>query len=75
MVIRFLQTVPSENPDYPFMAGQVIAVACPSTFLLSLLDGKRAEVVRTDATERAIEPPIERAEPKAQRGRKRRAVR
>jgi hypothetical protein len=62
-------------PDYPFMAGQVIAVACPSKFLLSLLDGKRAEVVRTDETERAIEPPIERAEPKAQRGRKRRAVR
>jgi hypothetical protein len=74
MTIRFLQTTPSESPEYPFQAGQVITVACPSPYLLSLLDGKRAEAVRTDETERAVEPSAERAEP-AQKGRKRRASR
>lgn len=63
MTIRFLETCPSENPAFPFQAGQVISVTAPSAFLLSLIDGVRAEVVKTDDTERAIAPEPERAEP------------
>jgi hypothetical protein len=70
MVIRFLQTVASENPDYPFMAGQVITVTCPSPWLLSLVDGIRAEAVPTDETERAIEPLPQRSEPVRGKGRR-----
>ena len=65
MTIRFLQTVASEHPEFPFMAGQVIEVACPSPYLLELLDGVRAEVVRTDASERAIAAPDAIPEPVA----------
>ena len=68
MVIRFLQTVASEHPEFPFIAGQVITVACPSPFLLSLVDGVRAEAVPTDPTERAIEP--QRRQPEPVRGRR-----
>lgn len=75
MTIRFLQTTPSEVPYVEFMAGQTIRVAAPSPYLLSLLDGKRAVVVRSDETERAVEPSTERAEPVAQKGRKRRGRR
>lgn len=46
MTIRFLQMTPSEAPDHPFMPGQVIHVQEPTPFLLSLLDGVRAEAVR-----------------------------
>jgi hypothetical protein len=73
VTIRFLQTVPSENPDYPFTAGQVITVAAPSPFLLSLLDGVRAEVVKGLDEQLAIEPAGETPEPEPQpkRGRRR----
>lgn len=71
MVIRFLQTVASENPDYPFHAGQVITVACPSPYLLSLVDGIRAEAIPTDSTERAIMPTPQQPEPIRARGRRR----
>jgi hypothetical protein len=54
MTIRFLQTCQSENPAFPFMAGQVIHVPAPSAFLLGLVDGVRAEAVKTDDTERAV---------------------
>lgn len=64
MTIRFLQSVPSENPNFPFQPGQVITVPAPSDYLLSLLDGIRAEVVPTDDTERAIEPDPSRSEPR-----------
>ena len=63
MVIRFLQTTPSENPDFPFQAGQIISVTAPTRFLLSLIDGIHAEVVRTDDIERAIEEPVAVPEP------------
>lgn len=69
MKIRFLQPTSSENPDFPFQAGQVIDVAAPSEFLLSLIDGVQAEVVSEDDTERTIEPESEQPEPKARRGR------
>lgn len=50
MQIRFLQTIASENPGFPFQAGQVIHVTAPSPYLLELLDGVRAEVVRDEAS-------------------------
>lgn len=61
MTIRFLQTVASENPAYPFQAGQIITVAAPSAYLLSLLDGVRAEVVKADL-ERAVDVAPEQPE-------------
>jgi hypothetical protein len=64
MTIRFLQTVASENPAFPFQAGQVIDVPAPSGYLLSLCDGIRAEVVRTDDTEHAVLAPAEQPEPR-----------
>ena len=63
MTIRFLQTVASEASDFPFQAGQVIHVTAPSLFLLELCDGIRAEIVRDDATERAVAPVMTQPEP------------
>lgn len=54
MTIRFLQTVPSGVPGFPFQAGQVITVACPPPELLALVDGVRAEAVRDTEPERAV---------------------
>jgi hypothetical protein len=71
MTIRFLQTCESENPDFPFMAGQVISIPVPSPFLLSLLDGVRAEAVATDNTERAVMPNPTQPEPTRRKGRRR----
>lgn len=58
MKIRFLQTTPSENPDLPFQAGQIIDVAHPTAAMLRCLepaaDGtQHAEVLRDDAGELA----------------------
>jgi hypothetical protein len=74
VTIRFLQTVASDNPEFPFQAGQVITVERPSAYLLSLLDGVQAEVVPVDDTERAVEQVAEQPEPARVKGR-RRAVR
>ena len=71
MIIRFLQTIASENPAFPFQPGQVISVAAPSEYLLSLLDGVHAEAVKPDLMERAVEPETERPEPKHGKGRRR----
>ncbi len=71
MRIRFLQTVASENPYVPFQAGQVIEVTDPSPYLLSLLDGERAELVRLDETERAIAVDATVPEPARPKGRRR----
>lgn len=73
MTIRFLQTVASETPDYPFQAGQTITVAAPSRFLLSLCDGVRAEIVKTD-DERATMPAPMTPEPVRAKGRAKRVV-
>lgn len=69
MTIRFLQTVASGAPGYPFQAGQTIEVAVPSDYLLDLCDGIRAVIVKTDETERAVAPSYEIPEPKAKRRR------
>ena len=73
MQIRFLQTVASENPNFPFVAGQLVTTTAPSEYLLSLIDGVRAIVIRSDDTERAIAPDDEQPEPKRKRGRPKRA--
>ena len=70
MRIRILQTVASEVPDMPFIAGQVLDVPAPSSYLLSLLDGIRAEAIPTDETERAVLE-IAQPEPVRQKGRRR----
>jgi hypothetical protein len=54
MTIRFLQTTPSDSPEHPFQPGQVISVATPSPYLLSLIDGVRAEAVRDTEPEMAV---------------------
>lgn len=72
MKIRFLEAVQSEHPEYPFGAGQVIDVACPSPYLQSLLDDGRAEAVPTDDdSEFAVELIAERPEPMRKKGRDR----
>lgn len=75
MTIRFLQTVASGIPNVPFVAGQEIHVSDPPRFLLDLCDGVRAVIVRSDETERAVMPSIERTEPTVKTSRrKQRAV-
>jgi hypothetical protein len=71
MVIRFLETVPSQNPEFPFTAGQIIHVVCPDAFLRGYIEAKKAVVVPSDDTERAIEPGAETPEPETKRGRRR----
>lgn len=51
MTIRFLQTARSSNPDFPFLAGQVITVAEPTAEMVAALNDGRAEAVKTDDVE------------------------
>jgi hypothetical protein len=74
MTIRFLQTVASDCPEFPFQAGQQIEVAVPSAYLLELCDGVRAVVVRTDDTEQAVMPRAETPEPVRTKTRRRARV-
>jgi hypothetical protein len=74
MTIRFLQTVDSEIPGYPFTAGQVITVPAPSPRLIDLLSAGLAEAVSDDCTERAEAPAAARPEPVSRRGRRRARV-
>jgi hypothetical protein len=74
MTIRFLQTVPSQNAEFPFQAGQIITVTAPSDFILSLVDGVRAEVLRVDTTERAVAPAVTTPEPTLTKRRRRSRV-
>lgn len=53
------------------MAGQIIHVSAPSSYLLSLLDGIRAEAIPTDETERAVLDDIAQPEPVRPKGRRR----
>jgi len=71
MRIHFIRTCPSDNPDVPFQPGQVITVEHPSPELLALLDGVNAEVLPSDASERAIAPDDEQPEPVRVKGRRR----
>jgi hypothetical protein len=75
VTIRFLQTCSSENPSFPFQAGQVITVTRPAPSMLDAITAGWAEVVREDATERAVVPAGERPEPSAQKPRVKRGAR
>lgn len=54
MRIRILQMLDSGVDGCPFMPGQVIDVANPAPWLLSYLDGEKAEVLRADEPELAV---------------------
>jgi hypothetical protein len=69
MTIRFLQTVPSENPEWPFMAGQVIDVPAPSPSMQDALRNGTAELVKAE-DERGEAPAVEIPEPVRRKGRK-----
>ena len=71
MTIRFLQTCASENPDYPFVAGQEITfTGPPPPIFAQYLDGVRAFVLR-DEPELAVVAVSEQPEPvKVRRRRK-----
>jgi hypothetical protein len=60
MTIRFLRTTASESPDYPFQAGQTIAVAKLTAEMRAWLKNGDAEVVK-DAPELATVVDAERA--------------
>jgi hypothetical protein len=70
MTIRFLQTVPSENPEFPFQAGQVISLPVLPSYLRDHIKAGRAVLVTEDRIERAITPDPEYAEPVRVRGRR-----
>ena len=70
MKIRFLQQVASDNPAFPFQAGQEIDVPVPPPFLVPLLDGVHAVVVPDDETERAVEEIPEQPEPARVKGKR-----
>ena len=53
MTIRFLETVDSGTPSFPFMPGQVISVAVPTEQMLASLREGRAEVLGDVTPERA----------------------
>lgn len=67
MRIRFLQTTASQNPNFPFQAGQVIALDRLTPEARQWIKDGRAEVV-LDSPEAAVQPAGERAvQPKAHR--------
>lgn len=69
MTIRFLQTVASSVPDYPFMAGQVIRVDDPRPFLAYLERGY-AVAVKDETPEFAVvRAPVVSARKGRRRGR------
>lgn len=61
MHIRFLETVESERPGFPFTAGQIISVATPTKQMLAWLRSSRAVVLRQENDEElAVAPePVE----------------
>lgn len=61
MKLRFLQTTPSSNPDFPFQPGQTIELARLTADLRKWIKHGHAEVVRDDSTETAVAPKGEKA--------------
>lgn len=69
MDLRFLQTVDSSAPGFPFMPGQVITgLSRLSPEMRQWLRDGRAELVRDEEPEAAVVAPVERAV--TRRGRK-----
>jgi hypothetical protein len=56
--IKFLETTPSENPDFPFQPGQVIRVSKLSPSLRKAIQAHQALLLK-DEPERAITAPPE----------------
>lgn len=61
MRLRFLQTVPSLEPEYPFMAGQVITTPKLTPEMHRWVQAGWAEVMRGEQPELATVAPGERA--------------
>jgi hypothetical protein len=55
MKLKFHQTLPSDAPEYPFRAGQVIEIAKPTKAMLGWIKRGWAEVLK-DEPERAVIP-------------------
>lgn len=73
MRLRFLQTTPSSNPEFPFQPGQVIYVTKLTAEMREWLtptgeSGPLAEIVK-DEPERAIAPAADQPEPGKRRRR------
>ncbi len=60
MVLRFLQTVPSANPEYPFQAGQIISCPQLSAEMKRWLKAGLV-VLLPESLEAAVQPETERA--------------
>ena len=72
MRIKFLESCPSDSPEYPFQAGQIIDVDEPSPHVLGLVASGRA--IRLDIDERAVEPDAATPEPVRVKGSNRRVL-
>lgn len=70
MTIRFLQTLDSGVPNYPFMAGQIVRVAQPTPSMLAYLQRGYAEAVKDDEPEFAV---VRAAAPSKRKAKRRRA--
>lgn len=57
MRIRFRDTCPSTNRDFPFVAGQIIAVEELTPELRAALDAKHAEILPEPPPELAMQGP------------------
>lgn len=68
MVLRFLQTTPSDRPDVPFQAGQRIHVQSLTPQMRAWVDQDLVQVL-PDEPERAVDEPVEMAV--TQRGKRR----
>jgi hypothetical protein len=60
VLIRFLQTTPSQASEYPFQAGQEIALADLTPEVVAWIQEGRAVIV-SEAPEAAVVAPSERA--------------
>lgn len=61
MKLRFLETLPSSNPDYPFQAGQIIVVGRLTPEQQRWVREGRVAVVHEAQPETAVPPTPERA--------------
>jgi hypothetical protein len=59
--LRFLQTTPSDNPEYPFQPGQIIAVEVLTKALRRCVANGMAEILPESESEAAVVGPSERA--------------
>jgi hypothetical protein len=70
MRLKFLHTIPSDNPHFPFMAGQVVDVEQLSPSMRAALETGAAIIVSDPGPEAAVVGASERAVLPRARGRK-----